>query len=180
MSQTYWWLIFCCFAMSFCCLSVDYGQQFLSPEAQFWIWNIFESITYEGIHFILPYFLDIPGQGSCDSDDLDFYVRKPALEPRRPKMSTLEKNVSFIYTIGTPGTSKKTQKSQDYGESSRKSKKSFKNDYLKFKTSNRSSGKSMSYQVTNSNSILHGREIKEVQGTPGFLQRKSTGLPDVN
>ena len=83
LNQTYWGIVWHVVAGLMCCVSVDYGQGFLSVKTQFWIWNLSEFISYEGAHFILPFLLKIPDQGVCQSSEADFYVRKPVLVPRR-------------------------------------------------------------------------------------------------
>ena len=82
LNQTFWWFIWWCFAMTFCCISVDYGDGYLSAKTQFWIWNLSGFIGYEGMHLFLPFLLDIQSQGTVSTPNPKFYVRKPVLEPR--------------------------------------------------------------------------------------------------
>ena len=87
--------------MTASCLSVDYGQPYLSVRAQFWIWNISGIIGYEGVHFILPFFLDVPIEIERRSSSVKFYVQEPVLEPRTHHILTPAKTVNtscFIYT----------------------------------------------------------------------------------
>ena len=87
LDQTYWWLIWWCLAMTFWGTSIsDYGQGFLSVKAQFWIWNITEFLSIEGLHLVLPLLLDVPSQGTELVTGGQFYVRRPELEPRRPQL----------------------------------------------------------------------------------------------
>ena len=128
LTQTYWWLLWWCVAMTACCLSVDYGQPYLSVRAQFWIWNISGIIGYEGVHFILPFFLDMPVEIERRSSRVKFYVREPVLEPRTLHISTPAETVNtsrFIYTkrhkqqsgarqpAGSPGKAWAIQEFQD-------------------------------------------------------------------
>ena len=85
--ETFLWLIMWCFASFICCLSVDYGRNILSVQAQFWIWNTSEFVCYEGLHFILPFLLNSPSQGRENAAIVEFYVRKPSFEPVRLKIS---------------------------------------------------------------------------------------------
>ena len=86
LNATFWWLISWCCAFLFCCISVDYGHNILSVRTQFWIWNISEFIGHEGLHLVLPFLLDFPSQGSPKSNNINFYLRKQPLEPRRPNI----------------------------------------------------------------------------------------------
>ena len=81
---SFWWMVWWIWVLMFCCISVDYCRSFLSVKAQFWMWNISEIIGCEGAHFVLPFLLKMPNQGTDPSGTIDFYVRKPVLEPRRP------------------------------------------------------------------------------------------------
>ena len=92
--QTYWWVLWWCVAMTASCLSVDYGQPYLSARAQFWIWNISGIIGYEGVHFILPFFLDVPIEMERRSSSVKFYVQEPVLEPRTLHILTPAKTVN--------------------------------------------------------------------------------------
>ena len=87
LNQTFWWSLWWCFASTLCCISVDYGQGYISAKTQFWIWNISGFIGYEGPLLLLPFFLDVPGQSKVLSLNTEFYVRKPTLEPRIPDAS---------------------------------------------------------------------------------------------
>ena len=85
--QTYWWFIWWCLAITFWGTSIsDYGQEFLSAKAQFWIWNITEFLSIEGLHIVLPLLLDIPSEGTELVSNGGFYVRLPELKPRRPEV----------------------------------------------------------------------------------------------
>ena len=72
--------------MTFCCISIDYGDGYLSAKTQFWIWNLSGFIGYEGLHLFLPFLLEVPSQGKVLPSNQEFYVRKPVLEPRIPKI----------------------------------------------------------------------------------------------
>ena len=85
--ETFLWLVMWCFASFICCLSVDYGRNVLSVQAQFWIWNTSEFLCYEGLHFFLPFLLSLPCQGRQPAAKSEFYVRKPSFEPDRLKLS---------------------------------------------------------------------------------------------
>ena len=82
LNQTFWWSLWWCFASTLCCISVDYGHGYLSSKSQFWIWNMSGFILYEGTLLFLPFFLDVPNLGTVLTPNLEFYVRKPILEPR--------------------------------------------------------------------------------------------------
>ena len=82
LNQTFWWFMWWCFFMTFCCISIDYGDGYLSAKTQFWIWNISGFIGYEGMHLFIPFLLDVPSQGEILTENPEFYVRKPVLEPR--------------------------------------------------------------------------------------------------
>ena len=87
LDQTYWWLMWWCLAITFWGTSIsDYGQDFLSVKAQFWIWNITEFLSIEGLHIVLPLLLNIPSQGTELLSNREFYVRQPELKPRRPEV----------------------------------------------------------------------------------------------
>ena len=101
LNQTFLGFVWWCFAMTFCCISIDYGDGYLSAKTQFWIWNLSGFLGYEGMQLFLPFLLDVPSQGSVPSTNPEFYVRKPNLEPRIPKYSidNVNTNISkFIYT----------------------------------------------------------------------------------
>ena len=85
-NATFQWLLMWCFASLICCLSVDYGRNILSVQAQFWIWNTSEFVCYEGLHFVLPFLLSLPSQGREHSAKIEFYVGKPSFEPVRLKI----------------------------------------------------------------------------------------------
>ena len=86
-SATFRWLLMWCFASLICCLSVDYGRNILSVQAQFWIWNTSEFVCFEGLHFVLPFLLNFPSQGRETSAIVEFYVRKPSFELIRLKIT---------------------------------------------------------------------------------------------
>ena len=98
LNQCFWWFLWWLFFMTFCCISVDYGDGYLSAKTQFWIWNLSGFIGYEGLHLFLPLLLDVPGQGKDNRSNQGFYVRKPMLEPRKPMMPTQKEHNTFIYT----------------------------------------------------------------------------------
>ena len=82
---TYWWLVWWIVVFGFGGVSDNYGRSFLSLKSQFWIWNISEIIGCEGAHFIFPFLLKLPDQENEPLFNTGFYVRKPSLEPRRPR-----------------------------------------------------------------------------------------------
>ena len=87
-NATFLWIVWWNCVLLFCCISVDYGRSFLSAKTQFWIWNISETLGCEGAHFIFPFLLQLPSQGSAPLGRVDFYVRDPDMEPRRPPILT--------------------------------------------------------------------------------------------
>ena len=93
--DTFLWLLMWCLASFICCLSVDYGRNVLSVEAQFWIWNMTEFVCYEGLHFVLPFLLNLPTQGREQSAQVEFYVRKPSFEPARHKITKNTDSIGY-------------------------------------------------------------------------------------
>ena len=85
---TFLWIVWWNCVLLFCCISVDYGRSFLSVKTQFWIWNTSETLGCEGAHFIFPFLLQLPSQGSEPLGRVDFYVRDPVMEPKRPPILT--------------------------------------------------------------------------------------------
>ena len=189
LNQTFWWSLWWCLASTLCCISVDYGQGYISAKTQFWIWNISGFVLYEGTLLFLPFFLDVPGQSKVLSPYTEFYVRKPSLEPRIPNAS-LEKirtnESSSIYTkrrklnVGLSKTqvlSRKVWFVQDINESGTVSEMPRTTD---------------SFQGDNKVFVRHGQNSSQFQGVSGDVDmenkdfeellnpsRKSLGLPAV-
>ena len=83
LESSYWLL------MAICCsraagtllqLFVQYLQ--LSPRTHFWVWNSTATIWGEGGWLLLPWFMAPPQSSSSSITVSQFYVRKPALQPR--------------------------------------------------------------------------------------------------
>ena len=101
LNQTFWWFMWWCFAITFCCISVDYGDGYLSAKTQFWIWNLSGFIGYEGMQLCLPFLVDVQSQGKVSTANPEFYVRQPILEPRVHSIYSDIGNLNvsrFIYT----------------------------------------------------------------------------------
>ena len=63
----------------------------LSTPIVFWIWNIKGFVFNEGLHFVLPSFLEIPSNFDRKRKRNAFYARKPgSLEPRRETVEESE------------------------------------------------------------------------------------------
>ena len=58
-----------------------YASQ-LSPTAHYWVWNTTATLWGEGGWLLLPWFLAPPQSSSRSVQVSQFYVRKPAMQPR--------------------------------------------------------------------------------------------------
>ena len=62
----------------------EYRSQ-MSSKTRYLIWNTYSSALMEVLHLLIPLFLVIPEPSTTGDKLREFYVRQPALEPRRPE-----------------------------------------------------------------------------------------------
>ena len=77
----YIFLIINSFCRSTGTILVPYARQ-MSPAANFWIWNSTATIWGEVAYLLLPLLLNAPESGNSTEPLANFYVRKPARQPR--------------------------------------------------------------------------------------------------
>lgn len=102
-NQTYIWLMYKCFSSMITTLiyqlSVVYSKE-LTPNVQFWIWNIGAFASCEGVYLVLPFLLEAPNNDDLPREQ-EFYTRHPVLEPRRPS-NYLTPQTLLIIVISAP------------------------------------------------------------------------------
>ena len=62
----------------------EYRSQ-ISSTTRYMIWNTYSSALMETLHLLIPLFVVIPEPSMTGANLGEFYVRRPVLEPKRPK-----------------------------------------------------------------------------------------------
>ena len=89
LESSYWLLMALCCSRAAGTL-VDYCASQLSPTAHFWLWNSTATLWGEVGWLLLPWFLAPPQSSSSSVTVSQFYVRKPALQPRPEKGTSFD------------------------------------------------------------------------------------------